>query len=84
MEETVIVMMLKDKKTGFLEKELGCYHLGEQQNMVFNIYAEQLSWQWGEEKPSPLTSPFRIQAGRCSLRPNAWVRQSAGVQDPGT
>ncbi len=45
MEETVIVMMLKDKKTGFLEKELGCYHLGEQQNMVFNIYAEQLSWQ---------------------------------------
>lgn len=46
--------------------------------------AEQLSWQQGEEKPSPLTSPFRIQAGRCLLRPNAWVRQSAGVQDPGT
>ena len=35
MEETVIVIMLKEKQTGFLEKELGCYHLGEQQNIIF-------------------------------------------------
>lgn len=41
MDETVIVIMLKDKKTGFLEKELSCYHLGEQQNIILNIYAEQ-------------------------------------------
>lgn len=41
MDETVIVIMLKDKQTGFLEKELSCYHLGEQQNILLNIYAEQ-------------------------------------------
>lgn len=41
MEETVIVIMLKEKQTGFLEKELGCYHLGEQQNIILNIYAEE-------------------------------------------
>ena len=41
MDETVIVIMLKDKKTGFLEKELSCYHLGEQQDIMLNIYAEE-------------------------------------------
>ena len=41
MDETVIVIMLRDKKTGFLEKELNCYHLGEQQNIMLNIYAEE-------------------------------------------
>ena len=41
MEETVIVIMLKEKQTGFLEKELGCYDLGEQQNIILNIYAEE-------------------------------------------
>lgn len=41
MDETVIVIMLKDKKTGFLEKELGCYHLGEQHDIMLNIYAEE-------------------------------------------
>ena len=39
MDETVIVIMLKDKKSGFLEKELSSYHLGEQQNIILNIYA---------------------------------------------
>lgn len=39
MEETVIVIMLKEN--GFLEKELGCYHLGEYQNTILNIYAEE-------------------------------------------
>ncbi|WMI80461.1 DUF6762 family protein [Anaerotignum sp. MB30-C6] len=41
MEEAVIVIMLKDKETGFLEKELGSYTLSENVGMVYNIYAEQ-------------------------------------------
>lgn len=41
MDETVIVIMLRDKTTGFLEKELSCYHLGEQQDIILNIYAEE-------------------------------------------
>lgn len=40
MEETVIVIMLKDGETGFLEKELGSYTLPENGGMVYNIYAE--------------------------------------------
>ncbi|MBR4283333.1 MAG: hypothetical protein IKT48_01325 [Anaerotignum sp.] len=44
MDETVIVIMLKDAETGFLEKELGAYTLPENGGLVFNIYAE------GEEK----------------------------------
>ncbi len=44
MEETVIVIMLKDEETGFLEKELGAYSISENGELIFNIYAE------GEEK----------------------------------
>ena len=44
MEETVIVIMLKDAETGFLEKELGAYSISENGELIFNIYAE------GEEK----------------------------------
>lgn len=40
MEETVIVIMLKDAKTGFLEKELGSFSLPEDGEWIFNIYAE--------------------------------------------
>ena len=40
MEETVIVIMLKDAETGFLEKELGAYSLPENSGLIFNIYAE--------------------------------------------
>ncbi|MGE4214378.1 MAG: DUF6762 family protein [Anaerotignaceae bacterium] len=39
MEETVIVIMLKDSKTGFLEKELGCYKISENENLIYNAYA---------------------------------------------
>jgi len=39
MEETVIVIMLKDSKTGFLEKELGCYKITENENLIYNAYA---------------------------------------------
>lgn len=41
MEDTVIVVMLKDKDTGFLEKELGSYTLSEEVGLVYNIYAEE-------------------------------------------
>ena len=44
MEETVIVIMLKDAEIGFLEKELGAYSVSENGELIFNIYAE------GEEK----------------------------------
>lgn len=40
MEETVIVIMLKDGETGFLEKELGAYSLQENSGLIYNIYAE--------------------------------------------
>lgn len=39
MEETVIVIMLKDSNTGFLEKELGCYKITENENLIYNTYA---------------------------------------------
>jgi len=38
MEETVIVVMLKDKSTGFLEKELGSYTVAGE-NLIYNIFA---------------------------------------------
>lgn len=40
MDDTVIVIMLKDNNTGFLEKELGSYSLSEDAGMIYNIYAE--------------------------------------------
>ncbi len=40
MDETVIVIMLKDNDTGFLEKELGSYSLSENAGMIYNIYGE--------------------------------------------
>ncbi len=39
MEETVIVIMLKDKVTGFLDKELGAYTIEENEDMIYNTYA---------------------------------------------
>ena len=41
MEDTVIVVMLKDPVTGFLEKELGTYDLTAHEELLYNIYAEQ-------------------------------------------
>lgn len=41
MEDTVIVIMLKNKETGFLEKELGSYSLTQDVSTVYNIYAEE-------------------------------------------
>ncbi len=39
MEETVIVIMLKDKETGFFEKELGCYKIENNDALIYNTYA---------------------------------------------
>jgi len=39
MEETVIVIMLKNKETGFLESEIGSYNVGEYEQLIYNIYA---------------------------------------------
>jgi len=39
MEETVIVIMLKDSKTGFLDKELGCYKIDHDENFIYNTFA---------------------------------------------
>lgn len=41
MEDAVIVVMQKDKETGFLEKELGSYSLSQDVSTVYNIYAEE-------------------------------------------
>ena len=39
MDETFIVIMLKDKETGFLDKELGCYAVDDEDNLIYNTYA---------------------------------------------
>ena len=39
MEETVIVIMLKDAETGFLDKELGCYKIEKGEELIYNTYA---------------------------------------------
>ncbi len=39
MEETVIVVMIKDLTTGFLDKELACYKIKENDNFIYNTYA---------------------------------------------
>ena len=40
MDETVIVIMLKDTTTGFLEKELGSYTV-PYENLIHNIFAQE-------------------------------------------
>lgn len=41
MDETFIVIMLKDKGTGFLDKELGCYAVDDKYDLIYNAYASQ-------------------------------------------
>jgi len=41
MDETVIVIMLKDKETGFLDKELGSYKIESNENMIYNTFASE-------------------------------------------
>jgi hypothetical protein len=37
--DTVIVIMSKNKETGFLEKEIGNYTVSENDNFIVNVYA---------------------------------------------
>ena len=55
MDEAVIVIMLKDKESGFLEKELGCYKV---QDLFYLIALDALDpyqimylFKFGEHMP---------------------------------
>ncbi|MGL4790233.1 MAG: DUF6762 family protein, partial [Anaerotignaceae bacterium] len=39
MDETSIVIMVKDIETGFLEKELGSFKITEYENLIYNTFA---------------------------------------------
>jgi len=39
MEETLIMILLKNKETGFLEKELGSYQIEDAEGYVYQTYA---------------------------------------------
>lgn len=39
MEETIIVIMLKNSETGFLENEIGSYKISENENLIYNVFA---------------------------------------------
>lgn len=41
MEDTYLVLMLKDKKTGFLDKELNAYKILENEDLIVNIFATE-------------------------------------------
>lgn len=41
MDETVIVLMLKDNSTGFLDKEVGFLKISENENLITNSFVEQ-------------------------------------------
>lgn len=41
MDETIIVIMIKDEHTGFLEKELGSYKIEKHDELIYNTYAEE-------------------------------------------
>ena len=41
MDETIIVIMIKDEHTGFLERELGSYKIEKYDELIYNTYAEE-------------------------------------------
>lgn len=41
MEETYLVLMLKDKETGFLDKELSAYKIGDNEDLIVNIFVTE-------------------------------------------
>ncbi|MFV0503225.1 MAG: DUF6762 family protein [Lachnospirales bacterium] len=43
MEETFIVLMIKNEKTGFLEKELDSYKLENCEEYIVNMFAEEIN-----------------------------------------
>lgn len=46
MEDTLIVIMLKNNTTGFLETEIDSYNLGVNENLVVNAYAMEQDKQY--------------------------------------
>lgn len=45
MDDTFIVIMLKDKDTGFLEKELGSYAIDDKYGLIYNTFASEENGQ---------------------------------------
>ncbi len=41
MEETYLVLMLREKATGFLDKEINAYKINENEEYLVNIFAEE-------------------------------------------
>ncbi len=41
MDETLIVIMLKDSETGFLDKEIASFKVEENENLIYNTYASE-------------------------------------------
>lgn len=41
MKDTVVVLMLRDNKTGFLEKEIAQYKILENENLIVNLFGEK-------------------------------------------
>ena len=41
MEETLIVIMLKDKETGFLDKEIASLKVEENDSLIYNTFAQE-------------------------------------------
>ena len=41
MEETLIVIMLKDKETGFLDKEIASLKVEENDGLIYNTFAQE-------------------------------------------
>ncbi len=41
MEETYLVLMLREKETGFLDKEINAYKINECEEYLVNIFAEE-------------------------------------------
>lgn len=56
IDETFIVIMLKDKETGFLEKELGSYAVDDKDGLIYNTYAV--------EEDGKLNVYVRLTSGR--------------------
>ncbi len=56
MEDTLIVIMLKDEKTGFFESELGAFSLEEYEEYLVNVY--------GVEKNDNITLYMTVSLGK--------------------
>ncbi len=58
MDETQVVIMQKDKGTGFLEKELASFKIFEHENLIVNVFADYI------DNPSELFVYMKITTER--------------------